>query len=294
MSNTEHPISRIKYAIVTPVKDEIKFFPKTITSVLSQKILPLKWVIINDGSTDGTGELIRDLELKYDWIEGIHKKVDGNRKPGGEFVLEVGLKRIRLEDYDYLVRMDGDLEFNSSYFSELFNRFEINSELGIASGVCFVEINGKLVEEKHPRFHTRGPLKTYCIKCYQDIGGLENCLGWDAIDELKANMKGWKTRSFIELKIHHLKKTQENQGIFRGGKNHGIANYNAGYSSVFMILKFFRWLIKSRYRIKALGLFYGYFSSLFLFKRRPIGQELVKYVKKQQLNKILGKPSIWE
>jgi biofilm PGA synthesis N-glycosyltransferase PgaC len=282
-----------KFAIVTPVKDEIKYFPKTINSILNQKIQPNKWIIIDDGSTDGTTELIKQLESQNNWVEGVYREPEKQRKPGGEFVLGIGIKMLKLEDYDFIARMDGDLEFSQSYFQQLLERFEKDKNLGIASGVCWIMRDGKTFEEKHPRFHTRGPLKTYRTKCFKDIGGLESCLGWDAIDELKANMLGWKTHSFPDLKISHLKKTQNSAGPFKGGTNFGIALYNAGYHPLFVILKSFYILLVRRFKTTSPGLLWGYFSSLIKRKPRAVDKELMKYIRKQQMNKILGKKTIW-
>ena len=282
-----------KFAIVTPVKDEINYFPKTVKSILDQELKPQKWIIIDDGSTDGTSEIIKNLAAEYNWIEGIYRSPGYSRKPGGESVLGIGLEKLNIDDYEFIVRMDGDLEFGPSYFRELIGKFENDDSLGIASGVCFIIRDGKMYEEQHPRFHTRGPIKTYRTSCYKDIGKLESCLGWDAIDELKANKLGWKTWSFPELKITHLKKTQNANGPLKGGINIGIARYNAGYHPLFIILKAFYIILFRHYKTPSVGLLWGYFSCLFRRKPRPIDKELMKYVRKQQMNRLLGKKSIW-
>src|SRR3990172_4010460 len=283
-----------KFAIVTPVKDEIKYFPKTLQSILSQEIKPQKWIIIDDGSTDGTTELIKKAESENDWIEGIYREPNKNRKHGGEFVLGIGLKMLNIDDYDFIVRMDGDLDFGSNYFKVLFEKFDCNPKLGIASGVCFITRNGKQIEEKHPRFHTRGPLKTYRTQCYKDINGLLNCLGWDSIDELKANMLKWNSESFPELKIQHLKKTQSSGGIFRGSFNKGVASYNSGSHPLYVLARALLILFFMRYKFNSVGLLWGYFSSMIKRKPKPIDKDLVKYIRRQQMNRLLGKKSIWK
>ena len=264
----------IKFAIVTPVKDEINHFPKTVKSILNQDIKPQKWIIIDDGSSDGTTEVIKKAEKENDWIEGIYREPNKNRKPGGEFVLGIGLENLILDDYDYIVRMDGDLEFGSNYFRVLFEKFDENPMLGIA------------------RFHTRGPLKTYRTQCFKDINGLLDCLGWDSIDELKANMLHWNTQSFTELKIHHLKRTQSSQGLFKGAVNHGKANYNSGYHPIFVFIKSLHWFIK-RSKLQSIGLFWGYFSLFISRKRKPIDKNLQKFVYNEQIKKLIGKKTIW-
>lgn len=281
-----------RFAIVTPVKDEINYFPKTVQSILSQEVKPQKWIIIDDGSEDGTTEVIKKAERENDWIEGIYREPNKNRKPGGEFVLGIGLEKLNLDDYDFIVRMDGDLEFEGNYFRVLFEKFGGNPNLGIASGVCFITRNGKEIEEKHPRYHTRGPLKTYRTQCYKDIGGPLNCLGWDSIDELKANMLKWNSRSYPELRIHHLRKTGSARGIFKGGLYKGIANYNSGSHPLYVIVRALHILFFRRYKFNSIGLLWGYFSSMIKQKPKPIDKDLEKYIREQQMNRLLGKKSI--
>ena len=283
-----------KFAIVTPVKDEINFFPKTVNSILSQEVKPQKWIIIDDGSEDGTTELIKKAEKENDWIEGIYREPNKSRKPGGEFVLKIGLDKLNLDDYEFIVRMDGDLEFESNYFRVLFEKFDDDPKLGIASGVCFITRDGKQIEEKHSRNHTRGPLKTYRTQCYKDIGGLLNCLGWDSIDELKANMLNWNTQSFPELRIHHLKKTGNAAGIFKSGLYKGIGSYNSGSHPLYVLARALNILFFMRYKFVSIALLWGYFLSMIKQKPRPIDKDLVKYIRKQQMNRLLGKKSIWK
>src|SRR3990172_5254683 len=214
-----------KFAIVTPVKDEIKYFPKTLQSILSQEIQPQKWIIIDDGSTDGTTELIKKAERENDWIYGIYR--DPN-------------------------------------------------------------------EKKQPRLQTRDPIKTYRTQCYKDINGLLNCLGWDSIDELKANMLKWNSESFPELKIHHLRKTGSARGVFKGGIYKGIANYNSGSHPLYVLARALLILFFMRYKFNSVGLLWGYFSSMIKRKPKPIDKDLVKYIRRQQMNRLLGKKSIWK
>lgn len=285
---------KYKFAIVTPVKDEEKYFVKTIDSVLSQEYRPQKWIIINDGSTDRTGEIVEELGKKNDWVEGIHIRNHSQRKPGGESVLDIGIKRLNLNSYDFFVRMDGDLSFDKSYFKRLFSKFEQNPKLGIASGVCYAPSDGKLIEEKHPRFHTRGPLKTYRIQCYFDIGGVERCLGWDTIDEIKSNMLGWQTRSFPDLKIVHLRKTQTASGVLNGIRNIGITSYSLGYHPIFMFLRAIKRMTKPPFFIGGGYMLYCFIGAYFKGDKQINHKKFITYLRRQQLNRVLGRNTIWK
>lgn len=285
---------RSRYAIITPVKDEIKYFPFTISSVVDQEIKPVKWVIVDDGSTDGTKELIKELEAKHNWIEGIYLPPKGERKPGGEFVVNLALKHIDLSSLDFLVRMDGDLKFDDNYFSALFKSFDENPTLGIAGGFCYTFINDQLVKEDHPEFHTRGPLKTYRVECFKDIGGLVPVLGWDTIDEIKAHMKGYFTRSFHELKIVHYKPTQSANGSYKSRLNKGIAAYNTGYSPTFAIAKSASTVFNRPYFIGAFWFLWGYYKNFLKHEKKFVDDDFIKYIRKQQVNKLTGRETIWK
>lgn len=282
------------FAIVTPVKNEEKYFGETIRSVLSQTVRPQRWVIINDGSTDRTGEMVKELEQSHSWIHGLHRKQSRYRKPGGESLISIGIQELNLSLYDFFVRMDGDLSFADDYFDRLFEKFENNPKLGIAGGVCYVQRGERLVEEKHVRFHTRGPLKTYQIRCFNNIGGLEPGLGWDTVDEVKANMRGWQTRSYPELKIIHLRPTQTASGAFKGMRNHGESNYYVGYHPLFMLLKTVRRLTHRPYILGGVNLLIGYLNGYVRRWKQIDDQQFIRYIRQQQINKIIGRETIWK
>ncbi len=284
-----------KYAIVTPVKDEEKYFPKTIASVLKQTVKPQIWIIIDDHSRDRTGQIIENVSEKFEWVVGCKGDVkDHNRKPGGEALINQGICRLNLLQYDYFVRMDGDISFDHDYFEKIFKKFEQNESLGIASGVCYFPAKNKLIEEKHPRFHTRGPLKTYRMECFSAIGGLESCLGWDTVDEIKANMQGWITRSFMELKIIHYRKTQTASGALNGMNNLGKASYYLGYHPIFFMLRAIKNMTSPPYIFGGMQMLNGFLRGY--IKRQPqiADGKFIKYLRKQQMNKLLKKDSIWK
>ncbi len=282
-----------KYAVVTPVKDEENFFPKTVASMLKQETKPEKWIIVNDGSTDRTGEIIRELEKEHSWIVGLHKSPTRERKPGGEFVLNEGIAMLNIDDYDFIVRMDGDLSFDGDYFKKLFEEFDKNPKLGLASGVCFAPNGDELIEEKHPRFHTRGPSKTYRSVCFKQLGGLKSNLGWDTVDEVKLNMLGWQTYSFPELKIVHLRKTQTASGTLNGFKNRGLACYYAGYHPLFLLARAAKLSFSKPYFFAGVATLYGYISGFLKKLPRVDDLKLIAYTQEQQLNRLLGKQTIW-
>lgn len=283
----------MKYAIVTPVKNEESFIEKTILSVMNQKQPPAIWIVVNDGSTDRTKEILDRYAANVPWIEPLHLDGERPREPGGEGVVGVALRRLRLTDYDFVVRMDADLSFDETYFDSIFKRFRANPKLGIASGVCVVREGQRLVEETHPRFHTRGPLKTYRVACLSEIGGLEPCLGWDTIDEIRAQMLGWETRSFPELRVEHLRKTQTAMGAKRGFFNLGFASYYCGYHPLYLLLRSAKACARPPYVVGGLSMLRGYLGGYWRGAPQVADRALIGFVRRHQIRRLLGLSTVW-
>lgn len=285
-----------KYIIVTPVRDEQEYIEKTINSVISQTLQPLQWIIVNDGSTDDTGIIIDNYAKAYPWIKAVHRSNRGARVAGAG-VIEAfydGYEAIDESGWEFIVKLDGDLSFEPSYFKVCFEEFHKDLQLGVGGGVIYHEINGNLELEKNPLFHVRGATKIYKRACWEAIGGLIKAPGWDTIDEVKANMLGWKTRSFNHLKVIHHRFTGAADGTWRNAVKNGKANYISGYHPLFMFAKCMKRIFEKPYLIGALGLFYGFMSG-YLNKIPQINdKKLIAYLRKQQLRRLMYLESIWK
>ena len=285
-----------RYIIISPVRDEEEYIEKTIQSVINQTIKPIEWVIVNDGSTDNTGEIIDKYAEQYPWIHTIHRENRGFRKPAGG-VIEAfydGYNSLKSKDWHFIVKLDGDLSFENNYFESCFEEFKKNLKLGIGGGMIYHNISGHLKLETHPIFHVRGATKIYKKECWNAIGGLIKAPGWDTLDEVKANMLGWQTQSFQKLKAIHYRYTGSADGTWRNVVKYGMANYISGYHPLFMLLKCFKRIMQKPYVLGSVGLFYGFISGY--IKRIPQvdDRELIKYLRDQQLRRLLFKSSIWK
>jgi biofilm PGA synthesis N-glycosyltransferase PgaC len=285
-----------KYIVITPVRDEEKHIENVIRSMISQQIIPAQWIIVDDGSTDRTGSIAEEYSSKYSWISVIHRQDRGLRKPGSGVVEAFydGLNSLTISDWDFLVKLDGDLSFDSDYFKKCFDYFADDPKLGIGGGDIYHDIGGKLVLEKTPVFHVRGATKIYRKACWDALGGLIVAPGWDTLDEVKANMLGWETHSFVDLKLIHHKYTGSADGRWGGWVKNGRANYISGYHPVFMMLKCIRRMFKKPVLVSALGLLYGFVSGYFKGIPQVNDRALINYLRRQQMNRILMKESIWK
>ena len=222
----------VNYLIVTPARDEERFIEKTIQSVVSQTILPQEWVIVDDGSTDKTKDIVLHYAREHDWIRLLKLPDRGKRELGAAVVnaFNYGLRNTRTIDYEFLCKLDADLTLPPNYFEFLFDRFRENPCLGITSGCTYIQSGEKLIWERTYERHSRGMMKLYRRKCFEDINGLVSELGWDMIDDYKAQMNGWQTRNFKRLKvIHHRPMGTSINGTLTGKIRAGRIQYLLNY-----------------------------------------------------------------
>ena len=288
--------THVRYVIITPVRDEEAYIHKTLESVASQTILPIEWIIVNDGSTDRTGEIADQQARKNPWIKVIHTKNRGFRQAGTGVIdaFYEGYRTISQKDWEFVVKLDGDLSFQPDYFEESFRQFAKNARLGIGGGMIYNLVKGELQWERHPMFHVRGATKIYRRECWNDIGGLMKAPGWDTLDEVKANMFGWQTQSFLGLRVVHHRFTGSADGTWRNFVKNGLANYISGYHPIFMAVKCMKRLFQKPYIVGALGLLDGFITGYVKNIPQVPDEALIHYLRQQQLKRIFLKQSIWK
>jgi glycosyltransferase involved in cell wall biosynthesis len=285
-----------RYVIITPVRDEEEYLESTIASVLGQSILPANWVIVDDGSTDRTGQIIDEYAARYSFIQAVHRPNRGFRKAGGG-VMEAfyeGYKTIGCEDWEFLVKLDGDLTFSPEYFQKCFERFNRNTRLGIGGGVIFHELRQKLKLESGPKFHVRGATKIYRRACWDAIEGLWKGSGWDTVDEVKANMLGWKTGSFDDLHLIHHRLTGTADGLLRDRIKYGTVCFTCGYHPLFVLARCVYRSVRKPYVIGSLAICWGYLKGYFTSMPRVNDEGLIRYVQEQQLRRLCGLETMWK
>jgi poly-beta-1,6-N-acetyl-D-glucosamine synthase len=285
-----------KYIVITPVRDEEEHLESTILSMIAQTIRPVEWVIVNDGSVDGTARIIDEAAARVPWIRAVHRQNRGFRKSGGGVVeaFNDGLSAITNSDWDFIVKLDGDLAFEAGYFESCFEMFRLDPRLGVGGGViCYLEEDGSKRFEECPAFHVRGATKIYRRACWEAIGGFWPAPGWDTIDEVKANMHSWSTRSFGDLHLVHHRLTGSADGPWRGLIKNGLANYISGYHPLFMLAKCGSRLLHGQVRA-SLALFYGFVTGYLNRIPQVRDPEMIRYLRVQQLKRLRGAETIWK
>jgi len=284
-----------RYVIITPVRDEEEHIQATIESVSSQTVRPAEWVIVDDGSTDRTGAIIDRYSAQSPWIRTIHRPDRGFRKAGGGVVdaFNEGYNSLRCNDWDFIVKLDGDLSFSADYFQKCFEHFRKQPELGIGGGEIYHDSGSDQKLEACPKFHVRGATKIYRKACWEAIGGFLPAAGWDTIDEVKANMLGWKTRSFEDLRLIHHRLTGAADGLLRDRVKFGQVCYTCGYHPLFLLARCVYRLGRKPYVIGSLAMLYGFLKGHCTHAPHVSDRRLIRYVRAQQLRRLFGLKTVW-
>lgn len=283
-----------KILIVTPARNEAECLPRTIACVRDQSILPTCWVIVDDGSSDGTSEIVSLASQETSFIRLAMNSDRGFRSPGTGVVeaFYCGLEAAADIEFDFIVKLDADLVFAADYFERCVRQFEEDPGLGIGGGVIFNTISGERVLEQHPDFHVRGATKIYRRECWDAIGGLFRVPGWDTLDEVKAQMLGWRTRSFPEIEVDQLRMTGGPAGQWRNWQKNGRACFISGYDALYLVARAARKLLHLEVTA-GIGLLVGYFGASLSRVSKVDDPELLDYVKTQQRRRLTGRKTVW-
>jgi poly-beta-1,6-N-acetyl-D-glucosamine synthase len=284
----------LTYAAITSAYNEEHFLPHLIRSMVAQTSRPLRWIIIDDGSSDSTGSILADAARRYSWIEALHCDLRKERAAGGEFVVQRVLRNHPVHESEFLFRVDADVTLEANHVEVLLAEFVRDERLGIASGTLYErDRRGSWCPISQPRFQPTGAARIYSWSCLRTIGGLEGGLGWDTIDVTRALMKGFATRGLSDPRIYHHRPMGSAAGLWRGRLRMGEAAYNAGYSPLFMLARALR-RSADRPRPVAGGLMLAGYLKCWLRRQPKLAEpQLVQFVRKHQLRRLLFEESLW-
>jgi glycosyltransferase involved in cell wall biosynthesis len=261
-----------------------------------QTVLPYRWVIVDDGSRDRTGAIIDEAARQHAWISAFHREDRGYRKWGGGIIEAFydGYNALDCDNWEYMCKLDGDLSFGPDYFQQALDKLRDEPSIGIGGGVLYHYEGDRAVLENHPEFHVRGGVKIYRRACWKAIGGLWVGPGSDTVDEVKANMLGWTTRSFFNIRLIHHRPTGASWGRWRGLVKDGKIDYVTGYHPLFVTAKALVRLFRSPYVVGSLAHLYGYVSACTEQMTQVDDADLIRYLRQQQLARLLGRETIWK
>ena len=280
------------YILITAAKNEQDYIEETIKSVIVQTIKPFKWIIVSDGSTDKTDEIIKNYAKKNDFIIYIrNEKTDDRNFASKVYAINTALnyaKENKLE-YDFLGNLDADTKFTPNYYESILNEFENDSILGLAGGIFFENYKGKKIKVVLSNNSVRGAVQFFRRKCFEDIGGfipLKNG-GEDIITEVTARMKGWKVRSFDYLEVMNLRLSGTGRwGIYEIKFREGVLAHTIGYHPLFQILKSIYRFKERPYFISGILHLLGYLWAVAGNNKVKVTNEFKTYLRKEQMQRL--------
>lgn len=282
-----------RYLAITPARDEERFLPGLIDSLRAQTIAPQRWIVIDDASTDRTGAIVDQAARATPWITPRHLKSDRPRQAGGESVIMQFLSKDAWRTMDFIFRLDADLTFGPDVVESLIAEFQRDHRLGIASPTLAEPANGGWKDVAVRSMHTRGAAKMYSRACFEALGKLESGLGWDVIDGARAQMAGFKTRTFAHIRCFHHRPQGSAGGLLRGRFAIGRSAWYVGYSPLFLLAAAARRIAEPPFLLGAIMMVAGYLDG-FVHRRPQVNDpKLIRFVRKQQMRRLLLMDSLW-
>lgn len=260
----------------------------TLDSVIAQSVRPDLWVIVDDGSSDDTPEILAEYAARHDWIRVITKPDRGKRAvgPGVVEAFYVGLDSVDLDDFTYLCKLDLDLDLPVGYFEGLMQRIQANPRIGTCSGKAYSRSrSGKLISEKHGDEMSLGMTKFYQVSCFRQIGGFVREVMWDGIDCHKARQLGWIAVSWDDpdLRFEHLRPMGSSQSsIYVGRRRHGFGQYYMGSDPLYFTATAIRKMAHPPYVLGGLASLQGYVGAWLKHTKKHDDADLRAFIRAYQ------------
>jgi glycosyltransferase involved in cell wall biosynthesis len=285
-----HRPGHLLYVLITPARNEEKFIEKTIQSVVAQTVVPSKWVIVNDGSTDSTASIVGRYLAKYDWMELVELPSHRDRSFAAKVhAFNAGYDRVKNLDYHVIGNLDSDLSFDAEYCEFLLDKFAEDADLGVAGTIFREEGYSSATDSFEGQNHVAGGCQLFRRQCFQEIGGYipnrEGGIDWIAVTT--ARMMGWKTRSFREMSFFHYRSlgTAE-RSLLASMFSYGEKDYYLGNHPLWEMFRVAYRIVKKPYLVGAIALYAGYLSAFLRQMKKPVSDELMRFHRKEQLLKL--------
>jgi len=283
--------NNFSYVLITPCRNEARFIEETLKSVVAQTLLPMRWVIVNDGSTDSTGDIVAKYAAQHSWIDLVNRPVRKDRNFAAKvYAFNEGLQRVQGLKVELIGNLDGDISFGSDHFEFLIRKFKENPALGVA-GTAYTQDGGwdSTRDSFEGESSVHGACQLFRYQCFLDIGGYcANRLGGiDWIAVTTARMRGWETRNYPDIRYHHPRTmgTAE-KGPLGAAFDYGKKDYFLGGSPVWQLCRVAYRMTKKPFVLGGLALLLGYCMAAAQRLDRPVSRELVRFHRSEQMKKL--------
>jgi glycosyltransferase involved in cell wall biosynthesis len=280
----------MNYVLISPARNEAALIGKTLESVVGQTLLPTRWVIVDDGSSDDTAAIVEGYARRFDWIELVRRPRDMERSFAGKVhAFNAGYERVRSLEFEVLGNLDADISFEPGYLQALMRHFEEDARLGVA-GTPFIENGYDSARDSFEGVnHVAGGCQMFRRKCFAEIGGYvpnrEGGIDWIAVTT--ARMMGWRTRSFPEHRFQHYRPmgTAERSKV-AASFSYGEKDYYLGGSPIWELFRVVFRMSKRPFIIEGLALFTGYSWAALRRVKRPVSPQLIRFHRREQMTKL--------
>lgn len=279
-----------EYVLITPARNEAEFIEKTIQSVIAQTVLPKRWVIVSDGSTDGTDQIVEKYRLGRDWLELVRLPERQERNFAAKVqAFNAGYERVKHLSFEVIGNLDADVSFDEGYLAYLIGKFEEMLTLGVA-GTHYVEGDFHSFRDSYINVHhVNGQCQLFRRACFENIGGYVPIKGggidWVAVTT--ARMKGWTTYSFSDRTFYHHRRMGTAGSSELGARFHyGKKDYFLGGHPLWQVFRSTFQMAKRPYVLGGLCLFLGYAWCWVTRHERPIAPELMQFHRREQIDRL--------
>jgi len=281
----------MNYVLITPARNEQEFIPKTLESVVAQTEPPLRWVIVDDGSTDRTPAIVEAFARRYPWIQLLRLPPRENRSFAGKvYAVNMGLDAVRSLQFEVMGNLDADVSFEPGYMEFLLDAFARDPKLGIA-GTPFTQVGGydSARDSFEGQHYVAGPCQMFRLSCYEDIGGYvaHPAGGVDWIAVMTARMRGWTVQAFPDRRFHH----HRSMGTAERGKvqalfTYGEKDYYLGGSPIWQLFRGAYQMTKAPLFFGGAALLVGFAWAALSRRPRPVSPELMQFHRREQMSKL--------
>jgi glycosyltransferase involved in cell wall biosynthesis len=280
-------MTTLTYATITPARDEAENLTRLGASLAAQTVCPTEWIVVDDGSADGSREVVAALASVYPWIRGIESRgvqthagpLEAGRRIGRDVIaFNTGIAALGSRP-DVLFKLDADVSFEPDFFELLLRAFEDEPRLGIAGGECLELEKGVWRLKNVTGAHVRGATRGYRWSCFEDVSPLTEQLGWDGIDEVKARLAGWETHSISGVRFRHHRRVGERDGAWSSYESQGATARFMGYRGSYLVA---RSLFRALRDPRALGMVSGWMKAAREGQQRYDDPAVRRYIRSQQ------------
>ena len=282
----------MNYVLITPARNEERNIERTLRCVVEQTMRPLQWVIVDDGSTDRTPEIVSTYAASHNWISLIRQPRREDRNFAGKaFAVNTALERLKALDFEVVGNLDADVSFDSDYMAFVLEKFSLDPRLGVA-GTPFTEDGYDSTRDSFEgENYVAGPCQLFRRRCFEEIGGYvaHRAGGVDWIAVMTARMKGWNVRAFPEKRFHHHRTmgTAE-RGVLSALFSYGEKDYYLGGSPLWQMFRVTYRMAKPPFVGGGLALLFGYSWAALRRLERPVSSELMRFHRQDQMRKLRG------